>query len=64
MKLYPISVRSRLTLWYVGVLAVLLLAYGAGSFFYLLLSMRHQMDHNLLEDKETVEGQIVTKPGG
>lgn len=64
MKLYPTSVRSRLTLWYVGVLAVLLLAYGAGSFFYLLLSMRHQMDHNLLEDKETVEGQIVTKPGG
>jgi len=26
--------------------------------------MREQLDHNLLEDMETVEGQIATEPDG
>src|SRR5438874_12440800 len=64
MKLSPSNVRSRLTLWYVVVLAALLVAYGAASLFFLFLSMREQVDHNLLEDMETVEGQIETEPGG
>lgn len=64
MKLSPSNVRSRLTLWYVGVLAALLVAYGAASLFFLFLSMREQVDHNLLEDMETVEGQIATEPDG
>src|SRR6266576_4931137 len=64
MKLSPSNVRSRLTLWYVGVLTALLVAYGAASLFFLFLSMREQVDHNLLEDMETVEGQIATEPDG
>lgn len=64
MKLSPSNVRSRLTLWYVGVLAALLIAYGAASLFFLFLNMREQFDHNLLEDMETVEGQIATQPDG
>jgi heavy metal sensor kinase len=64
MKLSPSNVRSRLTLWYVGVLAALLVVYGAASLFFLFLSMREQVDHNLLEDMETVEGQIATEPDG
>src|SRR5215472_18239966 len=64
MNLFPSAVRSRLTLWYVGVLAALLIAYGAGSLFYLLLSLRQQVDHNLLEDVETVERQVATQPDG
>src|SRR6267142_2348694 len=64
MKLSPSNVRSRLTLWYVVVLAALLVAYGAASLFFLFLSMREQVDHNLLEDMETVEGQIATEPDG
>src|ERR1700676_3790260 len=64
MKLSLSNVRSRLTLWYVGVLAALLIAYGAGSLFFLFLSMQDQLDHNLREDLETVEGQIATEPDG
>ena len=64
MKLSPSNVRSRLTLWYVVVLAALLVAYGAASLFFLFLSMREQVDHNLLEDMETVEGQIATEQDG
>ncbi len=64
MKLSPSNVRSQLTLWYVGVLAALLVAYGLGSLFFLHLNMREQLDHNLLEDMETVEGQIATEPDG
>jgi heavy metal sensor kinase len=64
MKLSPSNVRSRLTLWYVGVLAALLIAYGTASIFFLFLNMREQLDHNLLEDRETVEGQIATEPDG
>ena len=64
MHLSPSNVRSRLTLWYVSVLAALLVAYGAASLFFLFLSMREQMDHNLLEDVETVEGQIAVQPDG
>jgi heavy metal sensor kinase len=64
MRLSPRNVRSRLTLWYVGVLSALLIAYGAGSLFYLFLSMREQRDHNLLEDVETVEGEIASQPDG
>src|SRR5258708_20014683 len=64
MKLSPSNVRSRLTLWYVVVLAALVVAYGAASLFFLFLSMREQVDHNLLEDMETVEGQIATEQDG
>jgi heavy metal sensor kinase len=64
MKLSPRNVRSRLTVWYVGVLAALLVAYGLGSFFFLRVSMREQLDHSLLEDLEAVEGQIVAGSDG
>jgi heavy metal sensor kinase len=32
--------------------------------FFLFLNMREQFDHNLLEDMETVEGQIATEQDG
>jgi heavy metal sensor kinase len=46
------------------VLAALLVVYGLGSLFFLHLNMREELDHNLLEDMETVEGQIATEPDG
>lgn len=64
MRLAPRNVRSRLTLWYVSVLGVLLVAYAAGSLFFLFLSMREQFDHNLREDVETVESLLVNEPNG
>jgi heavy metal sensor kinase len=64
MKLLPKHVRSRLTLWYVGVLAALLVFYAAGASLFLLVGMREQLDRNLLEDIETVEGLLANEPGG
>jgi heavy metal sensor kinase len=64
MNLSPRSVRSRLTLWYVVALSVLLLSYAAGALFVLFLNMREQRDHNLLEDVETVKEQIKSQSNG
>lgn len=64
MRLGPRNVRSRLTLWYVAVLIALLVAYGAGSLFYLFLGMREQLDHSVREDLEAAEGQVAAQPDG
>jgi heavy metal sensor kinase len=64
MRMWPRHVRSRLTLWYVVVLASLLGCYGAGALFFLFFSMKEQLDHNLLEDVEALEGQITSEPNG
>jgi hypothetical protein len=62
---WPRHVRSRMALWYVLVLGVLLLVYAAGTSAYLFHSLREQLDDNLLEDAETVEGLLrVTVDGG
>jgi heavy metal sensor kinase len=64
MNLLPHNVRSRLTLWYGAVLAVALVGYALAALIFLFLSMREQLDHNLLEDIETVEGLLTNEPGG
>jgi heavy metal sensor kinase len=64
MNLSPRSVRSRLTLWYVIALSALLVSYAAGALFVLFLNMREQLDHNLLEDIETVKEQIKAERNG
>jgi heavy metal sensor kinase len=63
-RLWPRRVRSRMTLWYVLVLGVLLLAYAGGTSLYLFFSLREQLDHNLLEDVERVEGLLENTPDG
>src|ERR1700733_8671924 len=51
-------VRTRLTLWYVFVLAsVLLLSWGLTASF-LFLQLRSQLDHYAIQDIETVEGLL------
>ena len=56
--LRPTHVRTRLTLWYVLVLAgVLLLSWGLTASF-LLLQLRNQLDHYAIQDIETVEGLL------
>ena len=62
--LWPRHVRSRMTLWYVLVLGVVLLAYAGVASLYLFYSLREQLDHNLLEDAETVEGMLESTPSG
>ncbi len=57
-RLHPRRVRTRLTLWYVFVLAsVLALSWGVTASF-LFLQMRSQLDHYAIQDIETVEGLL------
>jgi len=55
-RLWPQHVRTRLTLWYVAILAGVLLIYGASTCAIVLLQLRTQLDHLATEDLETVEG--------
>src|SRR6266852_6485176 len=61
---WPRHLRSRMTLWYVLVLGVLLLAYAGVASSYLFFSLREQLDHDLLEDSERVEGLLENSPDG
>jgi heavy metal sensor kinase len=53
---WPKHVRARLTLWYVAILAGVLLIYGTSTCAIVLLQLRTQVDHLAIEDVETVEG--------
>lgn len=64
MSLWPRHVRSRLTLWYVLVLAGLLTLYGGGASLFFFIGLREQVDRSLLEDIETVENLLTNEPGG
>ncbi len=64
MRVTPRNVRSRLTLWYVLVLASLLGLYGGVASLFLFLSLREDFDQNLLKDLDTVEGMLAKEPNG
>ena len=64
MRFRPRNVRSRLTLWYVLVLASLLALYAGVASLFLFLGLREDFDHNLLQDLETVEGMLTKEPNG
>lgn len=55
-RFWPQHVRARLTLWYVTILAAVLLIYGASTSAIVLVQLRTQVDHLAIEDLETVEG--------
>ena len=63
-RLWPRHVRSRMTLWYVLVLGFLLLVYAGGASLYLFYSLREQLDNDLSEDVERVEGLLESTPDG
>ncbi|MGA2214870.1 MAG: ATP-binding protein [Bryobacteraceae bacterium] len=63
-NLRPRHVRTRLTLWYMLVLAsVLVLSWGLTASF-LFLQMRSQLDNYAVQDIETVEGLLYFEPSG
>lgn len=64
MRFWPRHVRSRLTLWNVLVLGGLLALYAGGASLFLFLSLREQVDRNLLQDLETVKGLLANAPSG
>jgi len=57
-------VRTRLTVWYVAILAAVLLLYGGSASAVLLFELRSQLDHRAVEDLETVEGVLSFGPNG
>lgn len=52
------SVRSRLTFWYVAVIAGVVLSYIAGTTFVLYWQLFHQLSRFAVQDIETVEGLL------
>jgi len=64
MRFRPRNVRSRLTLWYVLVLASVLALYAGVASLFLFLSLREDFDQNLLQDLETVEGMLTKESNG
>jgi hypothetical protein len=63
MRFRPRNVRSRLTLWYVLVLASLLALYDDVASLFLFLSLREDFDHNLLIFPCCQGGRIVNLYG-
>ena len=60
----PRNVRTRLTLWYVAVLAGLLLIYGASASALMFFHLRAQLDRLAIEELETVEGFLTFDSSG
>lgn len=58
MKFLPLSLRARLTLWYVAILAVLLVVYAALVFAFQYGALRRQIFHDEVQDVVTAEGLL------
>jgi len=63
-SLRPTHVRTRLTLWYVFVLASVLMLFWGLTASFLFLQMRSQLDHYAVQDIETVEGLLYFDKSG
>jgi heavy metal sensor kinase len=64
MRFRPIHVRTRLTLWYVAVLAAVLVLFAAGTSVLHFWQMRTELGHYAVQDVETVEGLLFFTPDG
>lgn len=64
MRLRPRHLRTRLTLWYVSGLAILLLLAWGGTYGLLLWQLRNQLGHFSIQEIETVEGLLYFTPQG
>src|SRR5271165_6889699 len=56
--LQPRNVRTRLTAWYVAVLAGVLLLYVGGASTLVFFQLRSELDRFAIDDLETVEGLL------
>ena len=57
-------IRTRLTLWFVSALAVVLLLYSSAASVLLLRDLRRQLVRHAIQDLETVEGLLQFTPEG
>lgn len=63
-SLRPKRVRTRLTLWYVGLMAIVLALSWSLVGLFLFLQLRGQVDHYAVQDIETVEGLLFFNSNG
>ena len=61
---WPKLVRTRVTLWYVFLLGVLLLASAIGASFILAWQMTAQLKRHAVQDLETIEGLLYFRTNG
>jgi heavy metal sensor kinase len=59
-----LNIRTRLTAWYVVVLAAVLLAYAVSASYLLRRDLRAQLVRFAIQDLETVEGLLFFTPDG
>jgi heavy metal sensor kinase len=64
ISIRPKSVRMRLTLWYVLVLTCVIVVYVAGASLVLVWQMRAQINRQVIQDLETVEGLLYFTEDG
>ena len=64
MRWRPRHLRTRLTLWYVAVLAALMALAWGGTCVLLFWQLRSQLDHFAVQEIETVEGLLYLSPDG
>lgn len=64
ISLRPKHVRTRLTLWYVALIATVLVLSWSVVGLFLFLQLRNQVDHYAIQDIETVEGLLFFDPAG
>ena len=64
MPFKPTNLRTRLTLWYVGVLALLLIVYATAVFAFQYAALTRQLYHDEVQDVVTVEGLLFLDQNG
>ena len=64
MTLRPSNLRTRLTLWYVGVLALVLVVYATAVFAFQYVILTRQLYHDEVQDVVTVEGLLFFDQAG
>ena len=64
IKLDRQHIRTRLTIYFVSVLEVIVLVYSAAACFFLLRDLRSQVVRHAIQDIETVEGLLYFTPQG
>lgn len=60
MKFFAENIRTRLTVKYIGVFALLLFGYGIVTTVFLYYYLSHELDLNLKEDLEIIEELLIT----
>ena len=64
IRFRPKHVRTRLTLWYVCMLAAVLLLFVAGTSVMFFWQLRTQLGHYAVQEIETVEGLLYFRTDG